>query len=451
MNFRHRRFLSPGRGITLFHPHSPRVMSRDVISKAFLSTGANIKDYIYQTGFGNRFSSEAVPNVLPKGINTPQRVKYDLYSEQLNGSSFIASRRDIRHVWMYRIRPSTSHGHISTSEMNTHIESVFSSANENVELLATQESWDPFPLPSRHTSDGIDFVCGIRTVGGQGDPTLREGLAIHIYSADSSMTNSAFCNNDGDLLIIPQTGRLNIQTELGWMMVHPGEIAVIQAGIRFRVLLPDGPSRGYIQEVFGGHYDLPELGPVGSNGLALPQDFQSPCASFDIDNSDWIIVYKLAGQLHLCNQNHTPFDVVAWQGNLVPYKYAIEKFVNLANVEKDQADPTVYCVLTAKSKIPGVSLTDFLIFTRKWITTSNTFRPPYYHRNMSTEVMGLIHGEYGGSSHKLEPGGSATKLVTCPMGRHMRRGDMPRPGSWHLRGFARAPPRSCFTLVYQSS
>ncbi|VUC20873.1 unnamed protein product [Clonostachys rosea] len=386
-------------------------MPRDIIAKAFLSTGADIKDYTYQRGFGNRFSSEAVPDVLPKGRNAPQRVKYDLYSEQLNGSSFIAPRRDIRHVWMYRIRPSVSHGRVSASEMNTYIESVFSSANQNVETVASQESWDPFPLPSRHTGDGIDFVCGIRTVGGQGDPTLREGLAVHIYSADSSMNKSAFCNNDGDLLIIPQTGRLDIQTELGWMMVHPGEIAVIQAGIRFRVLLLMVPL-----EVFGGHYDLPELGPLGSNGLALPQDFQSPCASFDLDNSNWRIVYKLAGQLHACNQNHTPFDVVAWQGNLVPYKYAIEKFVNLANVEKDQADPTIYCVLTAKSKIPGVSLTDFLIFTPKWITTSNTFRPPYYHRNMSTEIMGLIYGEYGGSSHKLEPGGLSYEASYMPHG-----------------------------------
>jgi homogentisate 1,2-dioxygenase len=201
-------------------------------------------------------------------------------------------------------------------------------------------------------------------------------------------------------------------------MVRPGELVVIPAGLRFRVLLPDGPVRGYIQEVFGTHYDLPELGPVGSNGLALPRDFESPVASFDVDvdNAPWEVACKLAGSLHGYQQNHTPFDVVAWHGNLIPYKYAIEKFVNLANVEKDQADPTIYCVLTAKSKVPGLALTDFLVFTPKWLTTKDTFRPPYYHRNMSTEVMGLIYGRYGGSSHVLEPGGLSYEGSYMPHG-----------------------------------
>lgn len=281
--------------------------------------------------------------------------------------------------------------------------------------MASQEAWDPFPLPSENDQNA-DFVQGIRTIAGQGDPTLREGLAIHIYSANSPMLKRAFCNNDGDLLIMPQKGRLNIQTELGWMMVRPGELVVIQAGIRFRVLLPDGPARGYIQEIFGSHYELPELGPVGSNGLALPRDFESPIASFDVDESPWEIVYKLAGGLHVCRQNHSPFDVVAWHGNLVPYKYAIEKFVNMANVEKDQADPTIYCVLTAPSKTPSVSLTDLLVFTPKWLTTSDTFRPPYYHRNMSTEIMGLLYGTYGGSSHVMEPGGLSYEASYMPHG-----------------------------------
>lgn len=199
-------------------------------------------------------------------------------------------------------------------------------------------------------------------------------------------------------------------------MVRPGELAVIQAGIRFRVLLPDGPSRGYVQELFSGHYDLPELGPVGSNGMALPRDFESPVASFDIDENPWQITYKLAGTLQTCHQSHSPFDVVAWHGNLVPYKYNLQKFVNMANANKDQADPTIYCVLTATSKTPGVSASDLLIFTAKWLTATNTFRPPYYHRNMSTEVMGLIYGQYGGSSHVLEPGGLSYEASYMPHG-----------------------------------
>lgn len=230
------------------------------------------------------------------------------------------------------------------------------------------------------------------------------------------MANQALCNNDGDFLILPQHGRLNVQTELGRIMVRPGELLVVQAGIRFKVTLPDGPVRGYIQEIFGNHYDLPELGPIGSNGMALPRDFESPVASFDIDPSPWEIVYKMAGSLQICHQSHSPFDVVAWHGNYVPYKYAIEKFVNMANVEKDQADPTIYCVLTAKSRTPGASISDFLVFTPKWIPTANTFRPPYYHRNMSTEVMGLIYGKYGGSSHVLEPGGLSYEASFMPHG-----------------------------------
>jgi homogentisate 1,2-dioxygenase len=261
-----------------------------------------------------------------------------------------------------------------------------------------------------------DFVEGIKTIGGQGEPTFRRGLAVHIYSANVSMEHSAFCNNDGEFLILPQHGRLNIQTELGWLMVRPGEVVVIPAGIRFRVLLPDGPVRGYIQEVFGTYYELPELGAVGSNGLALPRDFESPVASFDIDETLWTITCKLNGTLYSCQQNHSPFDVVAWHGNLVPYKYAMERFVNMANANKDQADPTVYCVLTARCKTRGETLSDFLIFTKKWITAEDTFRPPYYHRNRSTEVMGLIYGKYAGSSHALEAGGLSYEASYMPHG-----------------------------------
>ncbi|KAK4550709.1 hypothetical protein LTR36_000288 [Oleoguttula mirabilis] len=230
------------------------------------------------------------------------------------------------------------------------------------------------------------------------------------------MQKSAFCNNDGDMLILPQQGRLDIQTEMGRMMVRPGELAVVQAGIRFKVSLPDGPSRGYIQEVFGVHWELPELGPFGSNGMAYPRDFETPVASFDLDSSEWTIYHKVAGQLHSCVQKHTPFDVVAWHGNYAPYKYAIEKFVNMACVEKEQADPTIYCVLTAKSRVPGVSISDFLAFTPRWSTTTDTFKPPYYHRNMSTEVMGLIYGKWGGSSHSLEAGGLSYEGSFMPHG-----------------------------------
>ncbi|KAJ6443855.1 homogentisate 1,2-dioxygenase [Purpureocillium lavendulum] len=393
--------------------------TRAAAGAAFTTAPSAVDPHRYQTGFGNRFASEAVPGVLPVGRNVPQKLKYGLYSEQLNGAAVVSPRDAIQHVWMYRVRPSVAHGRVAADNQNPHIESCFSRANDKVEFVAAQQAWDPFPLLAPHQeaagAPAVDFVAGIRTVAGQGDPALRQGLAVHVYSANVSMTNRAFCNNDGDLLILPQHGRLHVQTELGWLMVRPGELFVVQAGIRFRVLLPDGPSRGYIQEIFGTHYRLPELGPVGSNGMALPRDFESPIASFDVDETPWHITYKLAGTLHSCRQGHTPFDVVAWHGNLAPYKYALDRFVNLANANHDQADPTVYCVLTA-GPTSAPSLTDVLIFTKKWLTAEDTFRPPYYHRNMSTEVMGLVHGRYGGSSHVLEGGGLSYEASYMPHG-----------------------------------
>lgn len=199
-------------------------------------------------------------------------------------------------------------------------------------------------------------------------------------------------------------------------MVRPGEFVVIQAGMRYKVNLPDGRSRGYIQEIFGSHYELPELGPLGSNGMAYPRDFETPLASFDIDQSSWSVVYKLAGQLYACTQDHTPFDVVAWHGNYAPYKYALEKFVNSATVDREQSDPSVYCVLVAKGKREGTTLADFLVFTPKWSVTENTFRPPYYHRNVNTEIMGMIYGDWHGSAHILPPGGLSYEPSLMPHG-----------------------------------
>ncbi|KAH6971285.1 putative homogentisate 1,2-dioxygenase [Ilyonectria destructans] len=361
-------------------------MTGATAKSAFTTEPTPIDPHTYQPGFGNRFASEAVPNVLPRGMNAPQKVRYDLYSEQLNGSSFIAPRQQIQHVWMYRIRPSVAHGAVAASDVNSHLEACFSAANKNVEFVAAQEAWDPVPLLSEPDESvpesGTDFVQGIRTVAGQGDPTLREGIAIHVYAANVSMAKRAFCNNDGDLLILPQHGRLNIQTELGWLM----------RACDFAYCFQMGPVRGYIQEIFGTHYDLPDLGPVGSNGMALPRDFESPVASFDIDTekSTWEIIYKLAGSLHRCSQHYTPFDVVAWHGNLVPYKYAIENSL---------ISPILPCPLRQNG-----------------LTTKDTFRPPYYHRNMSTEIMGLIYGKYNGSSHVLEPGGLSYEASYMPHG-----------------------------------
>jgi homogentisate 1,2-dioxygenase len=381
----------------------------------FVTTPVKDRDpYTYQVGFGNRFASEAVPGTLPDAQNSPQKCKYDLYAEQMTGTSFVAPRAENQNAWLYRIRPSVAHQGFTKLPANPDLESNFSPLNPKVHISPTQLAWHPFDLPSK--SSNVDFVAGLKTIAGNGDPTSREGLAIHVYTANASMGNKACCNNDGDMLIMPQQGRLDLQTEFGKLMVRPGELVVIQRGMRFKVELPDGPSRGYIQEIFGSHYQLPELGPLGANGLANPRDFESPVASFDIDQSPWEIIYKVCGQLFVCKQEHTPFDVVAWHGNYVPYKYAMEKFVNVGSISKDHIDPSIFCVLTAKSKTPGTPLADLLIFSPRWDIASHTFRPPYYHRNAATEFMGLLYGEYGGRSDGFEPGGASYETGFCPHG-----------------------------------
>ncbi|KAI1780306.1 homogentisate 1,2-dioxygenase [Hypoxylon cercidicola] len=386
---------------------------------AFTTTPTATDPYTYQVGFGNRFATEAIPNTLPLGCNTPQRCKYDLISEQLNGTPFVSPRASLLNSWFYRIQPSVVHKPLRRLSQSTDLEAVFSPLNPNAVFTPQDLGWDKFPLPT--DEEHVDFISGLKTVAGHGDPTLKEGLAVHIYSANASMKNKAFCNNDGDMLILPQEGRLDIQTEFGRLMVRPGELAVIQAGMRFSVKLPDGVGRGYIQEIYGSHYELPELGPVGSNGMAMARDFEIPVASFDVDQSRWTIVVKLVGQLFAYDQDHTPFDVVAWHGSYAPYKYAMEKFINSATVDRDQSDPSIYCVLTAKSKIAGVSLSDFLIFIPKWSVTRNTFRPPYYHRNVATELMGMIYGTWSGSATLLEPGGLTYEPSYMPHGESYER------------------------------
>ncbi|KAJ7116560.1 homogentisate 1,2-dioxygenase [Mycena epipterygia] len=372
---------------------------------AFSTTPTDKDPYQYQVGFGNRFASEAIPGVLPEGQNSPQKVKYELYAEGMTGSSFVAPRAENHSAWLYRIRPSVAHQGFTKLPENPDLESNFLPLNPKVHVSPTQLAWHPFDLPA--DSARVDFVDGLKTIAGNGDPTLKEGLAIHIYCANQSMGNKAFCNNDGDMLILPQQGRLDVQTEFGKMMVRSGELLVIQRGMKFKVILPDGPSRGYIQEIYGSHYQLPELGPLGGYGLANVRDFESPVASFDIDQSPWQITYKVCGQLFSCSQEHTPFDVVAWHGNYVPYKYAMEKFVNVGSISKDHIDPSIFCVLTAKSKAPvrdGTSLRTL------------SARRQYYHRNSATEFMGLLYGIYGGRSDGFQPGGASYETGFCPHG-----------------------------------
>lgn len=260
------------------------------------------------------FASEAVPGTLPQGQNSPRNVRFGLYAEQMTASAFVAPRHMNKKAWLYRARPSVAHQGFVDLPDNPDMESNFLPSNPKVHLSPTQLAWLPADIP---TGSGVDFVAGLKTLAGSGDPTLREGIATHIYAANASMKKEAFVNSDGDFLICPQQGALDIQTEFGKLFVQPGEIVVIQRGQKFKVNLPDGPSRGYILEIWGANFELPELGPLGANGLANARDFLHPVAHYEIEKESWGIIYKLGGKFFRCSQQHGPFDVVAWHGNYV--------------------------------------------------------------------------------------------------------------------------------------
>ncbi|KAJ4406285.1 hypothetical protein N0V91_004739 [Didymella pomorum] len=343
--------------------------------------------YKYMPGFNNHFESEAVPGTIPQGQNSPRNVRFGLYAEQMTASAFVAPRHLNKKAWLYRARPAVAHQG----------------------FLA----WTPFKIP---TEEQVDFVGGLRTIAGSGDPTLREGLATHVYVCTKSMEKSAFVNSDGDFCIVPQQGALDVQTEFGHLYVQPGEICVIQRGQRFKVKV-EGPTRGYILEIWGSNFELPELGPLGANGLANARDFLHPTAAYEITHQDpWEIVYKLGGKFFKSKQQHSPFDVVAWHGNYVPYKYDLTKFVNVGSISVDHIDPSIFCVLTAKSRDPSAPLADILIFSPRWDVASHTYRPPYFHRNVASELMGLIYGDYGGRSDQFQPGSVSFECGMVPHG-----------------------------------
>ncbi|KAJ5638602.1 homogentisate 1-2-dioxygenase [Penicillium herquei] len=367
--------------------------------------------YQYQAGFGNSFESEAVPGTIPHGQNSPRNVRFGLYAEQVTATAFVAPRHANKKAWLYRARPAVAHQGFTELPDNEDTESNFLPLNPRIHVSPTQLAWHPFDIPE---SGDVDFVSGLKTIAGSGDPTLREGLATHVYVANTNMTKKAFVNSDGEFLIVPQQGALDIQTEFGKLYVQPGELVVIQRGLRFRVDLPDGPSRGYILEVWGTCFELPELGPLGANGLANARDFLSPVAHYEIAQEPWEIVYKLGGKFFKSTQNHNPFDVVAWHGNYVPYKYDLTKFVNVGSISVDHIDPSIFCVLTAKSRDLTSPLADFLTFSPRWDVASHTYRPPYYHRNVASELMGLIYGDYGGRSDAFKPGSVSFECGMVP-------------------------------------
>ncbi|MEQ1946982.1 MAG: homogentisate 1,2-dioxygenase [Bryobacteraceae bacterium] len=364
------------------------------------------KPLSYQTGFGNEFATEALEGALPRGQNSPQQAPLGLYAEQINGTSFTAPRSQNRRIWAYRIRPSVVHKPFHEIDSGLMRTGPF---NE-VPPTPNQLRWDPIPIPS----DPTDFVAGIVTVGGNGDAGSNTGLAIHVYAANASMGDRYFYNADGEMLIVPQMGRLHLFTELGLLEVAPNEICVIPRGIRFRVDLPDGSARGYICENYGAAFRLPDLGPIGANGLANPRDFLTPVAAFEDRDGDFRLINKFQGGLWEAELDHSPLDVVAWHGNYVPYKYDLALFNAVNTVTFDHPDPSINTVLTAPTTSPGTANCDFAIFPPRWMVAEHTFRPPWFHRNFMNEFMGLIHGVYDAKAEGFLPGGAS--LHNCMSG-----------------------------------
>ena len=359
----------------------------------------------YQTGFGNNFASEAIPGTLPEGRNSPQRVAHGLYAEQLSGTAFTAPRAENRRSWLYRIRPAAMHGPFQPYAQHR-LHSDFSAGP----VSPDQMRWSPLPMPEAPT----DFVDGLYTMAGNGGPEGQYGVGIHLYAANRSMQGRYFYDADGELLIVPQQGRLRIATEFGVIDIGPQQIAVIPRGVRFLVELPDGEARGYVCENFGAALRLPDLGPIGSNGLANPRDFETPVAAYEDVEGEFELIAKFQGHLWRADIGHSPLDVVGWHGNYAPYRYDLRRFNTIGSISYDHPDPSIFLVLTSPSDTAGVGNMDFVIFPPRWLVAQDTFRPPWFHRNIASEFMGLIHGVYDAKAEGFAPGGAS--LHNCMTG-----------------------------------
>ncbi len=355
----------------------------------------------YQSGFGNEFATEALPGALPVGQNSPQQAPYGLYAEQFSGTAFTSPRHLNRRSWLYRILPSAAQPPFRRFPEGA----LRSSPCMEIPTSPDALRWDPFPLPDGDRP--VDFLDGLLTVASNGQVTLQSGIGIHVYSANAAMTDRFFCDNDGELLVVPQLGSLILRTEMGTLEAAPGEICVLPRGLKFRVDLPDGPARGYVCENYGAPFRLPELGPIGANGLANARDFLTPVAAFEEREGRFQLLAKFQGHLWEAELDHSPLDVVAWHGNHAPYKYDLRRFNALGSVSFDHPDPSIFTVLTSPSEMPGTANADFVLFPERWQVAEHTFRPPWFHRNAMSEFMGLIRGAYDAKAEGFLPGGAS--------------------------------------------
>jgi homogentisate 1,2-dioxygenase len=350
----------------------------------------------YMTGFGGHFETEAVEGALPKGRNSPQRPAYGLYAEQLSGTAFTMPRQETRRSWLYRMRPTADHRPFTRYEGAK----LFAPGTVKEPLAPNRLRWDP----PKDLPDGTDFVDGMVTMLANRDPADLEGVAVHLYRASKSMERRVFVDADGEMLIIPQQGALRVVTELGILELEPGWVGVVPRGVKFRLEV-DGEARGYVAENHGVPFRLPELGPIGSNALANARDFETPVAWFEDRDERTEVIQKSLGSLWHTTLDHSPLDVVAWHGNFAPYRYELSRFNVIGSISFDHPDPSILTVLTSPSNVPGRANADFVIFPPRWMVAEDTFRPPWFHRNVMSEAMGLIHGAYDAKAEGFAPGG----------------------------------------------
>ena len=347
----------------------------------------------YLRGFGNSVESEAIPGALPSRQNSPRLVPYGLYAEQINGVSFTVSRAENLRTWVYRIMPSVAHGpfapYVQARSDGGGVDLAYLGVAPTPDLVG----WRPAPLPAEA---GVDFVDGLCTIAGSGDPSEERGLAIHVYAANAAMRDRAMYDGDGDLMLIPDTGAIELRTELGVLHVQPGEIAVVPRGIKFAVapLRVDAPGiRGLVLEVYARHFELPDRGPIGANGLADARHFVAPVAAYeDREVEGYELIVKHGGQLWRATQDHGAFDVVAWHGNYTPYKWSFDDFNALGTVSFDHPDPSIFTVLSAKLDQAGENTADLVVFPDRWDVARDSLRLPYYHRNAAMEFNAIVTG-----------------------------------------------------------
>lgn len=352
-------------------------------------------------GFGNIFSSEAIDGALPLNQNSPKQCPYDLYAEQISGSAFTRPRHQNFKTWVYRLTPSVAN-------QNEFRKSAFQwLANHQTNIAPKPLRWNP-PIFETNNKTLINGLFHIASSGQKNH--------VYWYHISQSMIESYFNNYDSEMLLIPVKGRITVETELGKLSANPGEIIVIPRGIAIQLIVDEQLAFGYLAENGGLTFRLPELGIIGANGLAHPRHFMYPNAAFkpnDIDGWQWV---KYQGLLWERKITNSPLNVVAWHGNYAPYQYNLNHFNTLNSVSYDHPDPSIYTVLTSESEIPGVANLDFVIFPKRWSVAKHTFRLPYFHRNIMSELMGLIEGQYDAKSQGFEPGGVSIHNKMIPHG-----------------------------------